>query len=72
MDFFGARGIVSSAVTALVAAVGSGEVLAQAAQRGCGCTISGGIQGQVEWGSGQPDLVVGDQLMAGGLEVEDL
>jgi len=25
----------------------SGEVLEQAAQRGCGCSIPGGVQGQV-------------------------
>ena len=27
----------------------------QAAQRGCGCSISEGIQVQVGWGPGQPD-----------------
>ena len=32
-------------------------MLAQAAQRGCGCFVSGGIQGQVGWGPGQPGLV---------------
>jgi len=32
----------------------SGEVLEQAAQRGCGCPIPGGIQGQVGWSPGQP------------------
>ena len=31
-----------------------GEVLAQAAQRGCGCPVPGGVQGQVGWGPGQP------------------
>jgi len=36
---------------------GSGEVLEQAAQRGCGCPIPGGVQGQVGWGPGQPGLV---------------
>ena len=36
----------------------SGEVLAQAAQRGCGCPIPGGVQGQVGWGPGQPALVL--------------
>ena len=36
----------------------SGEVLAQAAQRGCGCPIPGGVQGQVGWGPGQPGLVL--------------
>ena len=35
----------------------SGEVLAQAAQRGCGCSLSGGVQGQAGWGPGQPALV---------------
>jgi len=34
-----------------------GEVLEQAAQRGCGCPIPGGVQGQVGWGPGQPGLV---------------
>ena len=32
----------------------SGEVLERAAQRGCGCAIPGGVQGQVGWGLGQP------------------
>ena len=35
----------------------SGEVLEQAAQRGCGCPVPGGVQDQVGWGPGQPDLV---------------
>jgi len=35
----------------------SSEVLEQAAQRGWGCPISGGVQGQVGWGPGQPGLV---------------
>ena len=34
----------------------SGEVLEQAAQRGCGCHIPGGVEGQVGWGPGQPGL----------------
>ena len=29
---------------------GSGEVLEQAAQRSCGCSIPGGVQDQVGWG----------------------
>lgn len=33
------------------------EVLTQAAQRGCGCSTSGGAQGWVGQGPGQPDLV---------------
>ena len=36
----------------------SGEVLEQAAQRGYGCSIPEGVQGQVGWGSGQSDLVL--------------
>ena len=34
-----------------------GEVLAQASQRSCGCFIPGGVQGQVGWGPGHPDLL---------------
>ena len=37
----------------------SGEALEQAAQRGCGCSIPGGVQGQVGWGPEQPGLVPG-------------
>jgi len=36
----------------------SGEVLAQAAQRGCGCPIPGGVQGQLGWGPGKTGLVL--------------
>ena len=36
----------------------SGEALEQAAQRGCGCCNSGGVQGQVGWGPGQSALVL--------------
>jgi len=36
----------------------SGEVLPQAARRGCGCPVCGGVQGQVGWGPGQPGLVL--------------
>lgn len=31
----------------------AGEALEEAAPRSCGCSITGGIQGQVEWGPGQ-------------------
>jgi len=34
-----------------------GQVLAQASQRNCGCSIAGGVQGQVGLGPEQPDLV---------------
>ena len=40
----------------------SGEVLEQAAQRGCGCPIPGGVQGQVGWGPGQPGLVLDTEV----------
>ena len=33
-------------------------MLEQAAQRGCGCPIPGGVQGQVGWSPGQPGLVL--------------
>ena len=33
-------------------------MLEQAAQRGCGCPVSGGVRGQVGWGPGQPGLVL--------------
>jgi len=33
-------------------------VLEQAAERGCGCPFPGGVEGQVGWGPGQPDLVL--------------
>lgn len=50
----------------------SGEALAQAAQRGCGCPILGGVQGQVGWGCGQPelvlDLVLGNSSCSKGVE----
>jgi len=36
------------------------EVLEQAAQRGCGCPVPGGVQGQAGWGTGQPGLVNGE------------
>ena len=32
-------------------------MLAQAAWRGCGCPVPGGVQGQVGWGHGQPGVV---------------
>ena len=35
----------------------SGEVLEQAAQRGCGCSVPGGIQDPFGWDPAQPGLV---------------
>jgi len=52
------------------------EVLAQAAQRGCGCPISGSVQGQVLWGPEQSDplpyLVVGNTVQDRGVELNFL
>jgi len=49
-------------------------VLVQAAQRGCGCPVPGGVQGQVGWGLGQPGLVlnveVGGPTCSRGLELD--
>jgi len=42
----------------------SGDALAQAAQRSCGCPISEGIQDQLGWGPGQLDLMEGSPAMA--------
>ena len=39
-------------------------MLEQAAHRSCGCPVSGGVQGQVGWGPGQPGL--GLNVEAGG------
>ena len=36
----------------------SGEVLEQAAQRSCGCSVLGGVQVQIGWGPGQPGQVL--------------
>ena len=44
-----------------------GKTLAQVAQRGCGCPVPGGVQGQVGWGPGQPDLVGGSPACGGGV-----
>ena len=52
----------------------SGEVLEQAAQRGCGCPVPGGVQGQVRWSLGQPGLVLDMEVglpAAGRLEIHD-
>ena len=48
------------------------EALAQAAQRSCGCPIPGGVQGQVGWGCGQPDLVSGSPAHGWELELGGL
>jgi len=48
----------------------SGEALAKAAQRNCGCPIPGGIQGQVR--SEHPDIVSGIPVHDRGFELDDL
>jgi len=45
-----------------------GDALEQVAQGGCGCPISGCIQGQAGCGSGPPGLVVGDPAHSRGLK----
>ena len=45
-----------------------GDALEQVPQGGCGCTISGGIQGQAGCGSVQPGLVIGDPAHSRGVE----
>ena len=45
-------------------------MLEQAAQRGCGCPIPGGVQDQVGWSPGLPGLV--PDLEIGGPEVLEL
>ena len=45
-------------------------MLAQAAQRGCGCPVPEGVQSQVGWDPGQPRIVlnveVGGPVCGGG------
>jgi len=36
-----------------------GEALAQVAQRSCGCSLPGSVQGQAGWSSEHPGLVEG-------------
>jgi len=43
-----------------------------AAQRSCGCTITGEVQSQVGWGPGQPDLVGGSPAHSRDLELDNL
>ena len=32
------------------------------AQRGCGCPVPGGVQGQIEWGPGRSGLILGMEV----------
>jgi len=53
----------------------SGEILEQAAQRGCGCSVPKGAQDQVGWGPGQsglvPDLDAFGSACGRGLELDN-
>ena len=49
-----------------------GETLEQVAQRGCGCPLPGGLQGQPGWGFEQPGLEGGVPAYSRGLELRDL
>ena len=49
-----------------------GVALAQAAQRSWACPIPGGVQFQVGWGLGKPNLVVGNHAHSRRLELGDL
>jgi len=48
------------------------ETLEQVAQRGGKCPIPGNIQGQVGWGSEQPDLVEDGPAHCRGVGLNDL
>ena len=45
----------------------TGAVLAQVAQKGCGCPIPGSIQSQAGWGFEQPGLEGGVPLYSRGV-----
>ena len=49
-----------------------GEALEGLAQRGCGCSLPGSVQGQAGWGFEQPGLVEGVPAHGRGLELDDL
>ena len=49
-----------------------GKALEKVTQRGSGCPIPGGIQGQAGCVTGQPGLVVGNPAQSrGGLKLDD-
>ena len=48
------------------------ETLERVSQRGRRCPIPGNIEGQVGWGSEQPDLVVDAPAHCKGLGIDDL
>ena len=49
-----------------------GKTLEQVAQRGCGCPLSGSIQGQAGWSCEQPGLVEHDLANSRGVKLDDL
>ena len=50
----------------------SSEVLEQATQRGCGCPVPGGVQGQVAWGPGQPGLLGSNSFHGKEFEMDEI
>ena len=52
--------------------ISAGEVLAQAAQRSCGCPIPGSVQSQIGCGPRQPDLVVDNSVHGKGFGTREL
>jgi len=49
-----------------------GEILAQAAQRSCGCSIIGSVQDRVGWGFEQSVLVKDTPSYGAGVGLDDL
>jgi len=52
--------------------VREGEALAQVAQRSCGCSLSGSVEGQFGRGFEQPGLVEGVPAHGWGLDLDGL
>jgi len=52
--------------------VGNNKIMEQSAQRGGRCPIPGNIQGQVGWGSEQPDLLEDVPTYCRGVGLDDL
>lgn len=48
------------------------EALEQVEQRICGCSICGGVRGQVGQGPGKPGVVDGSPAYGRGLRLDDL
>jgi len=50
----------------------SGDILEEVAQGGCGCPISGDMQGQAGCGSGPPGFVIDSPAHSRGVETQSL